>query len=113
MSPEKVTLAHAPYRGKTYGTSSATFLPQQGDFLESEIRTAFGVTVRQLRVQAGLSQEQLALAAKLQRKHISALELGNKMPSIATLFRIAYALTLEPAELVNAVSHELQRVKAE
>ena len=54
-----------------------------------------------------MTQEQLGLAAGLQRKYISLLELGTKAPSLATVLRIAMALDVDPGELVSLVSTQV------
>jgi len=54
-----------------------------------------------------MTQEQLGLAAGLQRKYISLLELGTKAPSLATVLRIATALDVDPGELVSLVNTQV------
>lgn len=75
--------------------------------MESTIAIAFGKVLRRLRTTAGMTQEQLGLAAGLQRKYISLLELGTKAPSLATVLRIATALEVDPGELVSLVSTQV------
>jgi transcriptional regulator with XRE-family HTH domain len=48
-----------------------------------------------------LSQEQLALAADLDRSYISEIELAKFSASIDVLERIAHALEVAPKELFN------------
>jgi len=75
--------------------------------LDKLIAAAFGRVLRRLRKEIGLSQEQLGFEAGLQRKHISCLELGEKQPSITTVFKIAAALKIAPGRLVAFVDVEL------
>ncbi len=49
-------------------------------------------TFRSLRLQKGLSQEELAALAGLDRSYISLIERGKKSPTVNTLLRIADAL---------------------
>ena len=51
----------------------------------------------------GLSQMELAEAADISRTHLSYLEAPNmeQAPSLETLFRIADALGIEPAKLLE------------
>jgi transcriptional regulator with XRE-family HTH domain len=77
--------------------------------LNQSVAVAFGKVLRKVRQDAGLSQEQLALAATLQRKHISALELGDKQPTITTVFKLSGALQIAPRSLVELVEVELKR----
>lgn len=76
--------------------------------MSQSVAVAFGKVLRRVRQDACLSQEQLALAARLQRKHISALELGDKQPTITTVFRLSEALQIPPRSLVELVEVELQ-----
>lgn len=69
--------------------------------------TVFGAVLRRLRKGAGLSQEQLGFEAELQRNYISLMELGRYQPTLATVFRLAYALGLQPSALVALVEAEL------
>lgn len=71
------------------------------------IARAFGMVLRAHRLEAGYSQERLALEAGLQRNYISLLELGHNQPTIGTLFKISKVLGLEPAELIR-VTHRTQ-----
>lgn len=67
-----------------------------------DIAAAFGQTLRAYRVDAGLSQERLALEAGLQRNYISMLELGRYQPTIGTLFKVALVLNQRPEDLIQA-----------
>lgn len=71
------------------------------------IATAFGLVLRRLRKEMGLSQEELGFEAGLQRKHISSLELGDKQPTITSVFKLAAALQIKPGKLVALVDTEL------
>jgi len=64
------------------------------------ISKAFGRVLRELRAKAGLSQEQLALSAGLDRTYISLLERGLRQPTLSTLFRLADILEVAPATMV-------------
>ena len=68
---------------------------------------AFGVVIRRLRKQAGISQEKLGFEAELQRNYISLIELGRYQPTLATLFKLAYALQVSPVSLVEQVERQL------
>ncbi|WP_091939672.1 helix-turn-helix domain-containing protein [Propionivibrio dicarboxylicus] len=69
---------------------------------------AFGIVLRRFRRQANLTQEQLGFEADLQRVYVSALELGQKMPSLATIFKLAKALRCSASDLVAEVEAELR-----
>jgi transcriptional regulator with XRE-family HTH domain len=76
--------------------------------LENEIIAAFGRTLRKLRLESGQTQEQMGLEADLQRKYISLLELGERQPTITSLFKLAAALKIKPSKLVQHLEKELE-----
>lgn len=59
-----------------------------------------GENVRQHRKLKGMTQEQLAVAAGMERSYVSDLERGTRNPSVAALGRIADALGVEPHVLL-------------
>jgi transcriptional regulator with XRE-family HTH domain len=59
-------------------------------------RLAFGVTLRQLRHEAGLSQENLGRAAGLERAYVGHLENGRRNLSLHTMWQLADALNVTP-----------------
>lgn len=59
----------------------------------------FGLQVKQLRIERGLSQEQLGLLAELDRTYISGIERGVRNVSLANIFRISDALGVGPSAL--------------
>ena len=65
-----------------------------------------GRTVRAVRTQRGLSQQQVAETAGVQRYQVANLELAKGNPSFTTLVSILGALDLEFS--VGAVTQELQ-----
>jgi len=75
--------------------------PYFGPVTERDVRAAFGLAVRRRRTTAGLSQESLAEAAQLERAYVSALERGNRNPTLLTQTRIAAALGVTLATLIE------------
>lgn len=75
--------------------------------MPDSIPVGFGKILRRARKEAGLTQEQLALDAELQRNFVSLLELGEKQPTLTTLFKLAGALKCSPATMVQALVDEL------
>ena len=71
-----------------------------------EIGLAFGHVLRQRRREAGLTQEQLALEADVQRNYVSLIERGVNQPTIAVLFKLAHALKCRPSTLILLVEEE-------
>lgn len=61
----------------------------------------FGHRLRRLRTERGLSQEQLAHLAELDRTYVSSCEAGRRNVSLKTIVRLASALDVDPAALVS------------
>jgi transcriptional regulator with XRE-family HTH domain len=59
----------------------------------------FGERMRALRLEAGLSQEQLATKAGIHRTYIGGVERGERNLSLLNIMRIADALGVPPASL--------------
>ena len=55
-----------------------------------------GKNVRQFRKERGMTQEELALEAEMERSYVSDLERGTRNPSVRALGRLAEALKIEP-----------------
>lgn len=64
---------------------------------------AFGRALRKRRKEAGLTQEQLALEADIQRNYVSLIERGVNQPTITIIFKLAGALGCRPSSLVEDV----------
>ncbi|ODP28500.1 putative HTH-type transcriptional regulator [Paenibacillus nuruki] len=60
-----------------------------------------GESVRFLRQQNGLSQEQLALISGINTSYVGQIERGEKNPTIKTLEKIAYALKTTVVDLLT------------
>jgi len=65
------------------------------------IRRILAVNLRRLRKEAGVSQEELADRAEIDRTYISALEREVYAASIDVLDRLAKALRVEAADLLK------------
>jgi len=65
-----------------------------------EIRTTFAANLKRYRKAKGLSQEDLAHRADLDRTYISALERCVYAASIDVVGRIAEALEVKPSDLL-------------
>ena len=59
-----------------------------------------GANVRYHRKRLGMSQEQLALDAGMERSYVSDVERGVRNPSVRALGRLADALNVEPSLLL-------------
>lgn len=72
---------------------------------------AFGKVLRERRKLAGLTQEQLALEADIQRNYVSLIERGVNQPTITVIFKLAAALRCPPSLLVADVEAMTELVK--
>ena len=66
-----------------------------------EIREVLALNLRKVRQAKGLSQEELAHRAKIDRTYISALERGVYAASIEVVDRLARGLGVEAADLLK------------
>ena len=62
---------------------------------------AFARRLRRIRQERGLSQEQLASIAGLDRTYVSSCEAGRRNATIRTIDRLSGALGVDPAVLVS------------
>jgi len=66
--------------------------------------TTFGQLMRQYRKAAGLSQEVLADRAEIHRTYIGGIERGERNPTLLMIYRLADALGIPPAKLLETES---------
>lgn len=71
------------------------------DLNPSETRKNFALNLRKKREQLGLSQEALADAAGLHRTYVGSVERGERNISIDNIERLASALGVPPASLLE------------
>ena len=64
---------------------------------------SFGPVLKRVRVERGLTQEQLAEAAGLHRTEISLLERSRRKPLLETIVVICRGLGVTPGELLDQV----------
>ena len=70
---------------------------------------AFGRVLRQLRLEAGLTQEQLGFEADLRRTYVSVLELGQQQPTLTTILKLAKGLGRSAHDVIALVETEIAR----
>jgi transcriptional regulator with XRE-family HTH domain len=68
-----------------------------------EPRQQFARNLRQQRQRRGLSQEALGHASGLHRTEVSLLERAGRDPRLSTIVRLAHALDIEPATLLEGI----------
>lgn len=60
-----------------------------------------GRNVRRYRTATGMTQEQLALEARLDLTYVGGIERGRRNPSVVVLGKLAEALGVEPSDLIK------------
>jgi len=68
-----------------------------------------GNVIAKYRVKKGLTQEVLSGLADIGRTHLSAIERGERKPTLETLYRISLALEIKMSTLVIAIEKELDK----
>lgn len=66
-----------------------------------------GKAISRTRRSKGITQEVLSGLADIGRTHLSAIERGERKPTLETLWRIASALNMRPHELVIKIEMEM------
>lgn len=65
------------------------------------VRLILAVNVRRVRVELAMSQDELAERAGLHRTYVGGIERGERNISLASLEKLAAALSRTPAELIT------------
>ncbi len=71
--------------------------------VDRAVASQFGANLVYCRKRAGFSQEDLGFRASLHRTEIGMLERGIRLARIDTLVKLAGALEVEPAELLDGI----------
>ncbi len=66
-----------------------------------------GEVIAAKRKQKGISQEVLSGLADIGRTHLSAIERGERKPTLETLYRISQALDIKMSEIVIDIEKKL------
>jgi transcriptional regulator with XRE-family HTH domain len=66
-----------------------------------DLRQVFAANLRRLRHAKGISQENLAYEAGVNRTYMSKLEKGGSYPGLEIIGKLAVTLDVEPAELLK------------
>lgn len=70
-----------------------------------------GRVIANIRKQNGMSQEVLSGLAVIARSHLSAIECGDRKPTLETLYRICNALNIKMSVVVKCIEDELENNK--
>lgn len=66
-----------------------------------------GDVIAEFRRRKGISQEVLSGLANIGRTHLSAIERGERKPTLETLYRISLALDVRMSEIILEVENKL------
>ena len=70
-------------------------------FVNMDIKQKFGVKIKELRKQKGLSQEKLANLAEIDRTYLPTIEKGERNVSIEVVEKLAKALDVKIKDLFD------------
>ena len=70
--------------------------------------TIVGTVIQTVREEKCLSQEVVSGLAGIGRTHLSAIERGQRKPTLETFFKLAEALDMPPSELMKRIEDALQ-----
>ncbi|HEY0392669.1 MAG TPA: helix-turn-helix transcriptional regulator [Solirubrobacterales bacterium] len=71
----------------------------------------FGANLAAARERVDVTQEEIAFRAGLHRTEIGLLERGGRIPRIDTLVKLAGALGVEPADLLDGIRWEPGQIR--
>lgn len=66
---------------------------------------AWGLAIRELRAEAGYSQDRLALDADVNRQFLGKIERGEGNPSLSTLFKLADTIGSNLTTIATRAEH--------
>jgi len=75
--------------------------------MEDKFQAAIAKTIKKIRLDMNVSQEELAFRAELDRTYVSGVERQKRNPTIKSLSRIIIALNISEQEFLLQVIDEL------
>ena len=70
-----------------------------------------GEVIAGYRKQKGVTQEVLSGLLDIGRTHLSAIERGERKPTLETLYRISLALDIKMSVIVAAIEEEIEKAQ--
>lgn len=71
--------------------------------------SAIGKTIRKCRKEKRLTLEVVSGLAGIDKAHLVRIELGQYIPQLHTIFKIAHGLNMEPSALVEMIDKAQQK----
>ena len=68
-----------------------------------------GRAIANFRKRKGVSQEVLSGLSAIGRTHLSAIERGERKPTLETMYRISVALNVKMSDIISEIEQELNR----
>lgn len=68
-----------------------------------------GEVIARYRMEKGITQEVLSGLSAIGRTHLSAIERGERKPTLETLYRISLALDVKMSRIVIAIEEEIEK----
>ena len=68
-----------------------------------------GRIIQQFREKKGMSQELVSGLAGIGRTHLSAIERGERKPTLETFYKIGQAMQIRPSVLLAAIEEEVKK----
>lgn len=68
-----------------------------------------GDVIQRIRLEKKLSQEVVSGLADIGRTHLSAIERGERKPTLETFFRICEAVGVKPSIVIAAIENEVYK----
>ena len=75
---------------------------------EKQVMKAFGTLLRELRLEAGLTQLELARGAGVERSYISLIECQKRQPSLRILIAFCRPLNVSAVDVVRTLGDRLK-----
>ena len=70
-----------------------------------DMRLLVGRNLKRMRVERGLTQEELAERSGFSQQYISDMERGRRNPTIVSLWELAQAIGVTPVDLITPDDH--------
>ena len=87
-------------------------MKMKGEITMSELILDAGIVgevIASFRKKKGVSQEVLSGLAVIGRTHLSAIERGERKPTLETLYRISLALNVKMSDIVKEIERRIEK----